>query len=82
MSGASGTETYRDSSLKDDTFSFCHQCVLGEVLLGGAPAEAVYERTAVEDKAGPEETLGRVQHGSPSLVQGEMGVTARGLETL
>lgn len=53
VSGALGTETYRDSSsLKDDTFSFCHQCVLGETLLGGGHLLRLCVRTAAEDRVG------------------------------
>lgn len=74
MSGTLGTETYGDSSsLKDDTFSFCHQCVLGETFLGGATAVAVCEDSP-EDRVGLQADLCGVTGASPSVIQGETGV--------
>ena len=46
LSGAMGTETYRDvSSLKDGTVPFCHQCVLGEVPMLSLCAGGEQQRT-------------------------------------
>lgn len=74
MSGTLGIETYGDSSsLKYDTFSFCHQCVLGETFLGGATAVAVCEDSP-EDRVGLQADLCGVTGASPSVIQGETGV--------